>query len=78
MRRADSALWAFVGAGERFAICGEKFGFGEEAAEHWDYALVKGEDGEEGFVEVFSGVDLPTALSSRTASRNLRRLSKWT
>ena len=47
MRRADSALWAFVAAGEGFAICGEKFGFGEEAAEHGDDALVKDKDGAE-------------------------------
>lgn len=49
---SDGAVGAFVAGGEGFAIGGEEPGFGEEAAEHRDDALVKGKDGAEGLCEV--------------------------
>ena len=43
LQACDCAMGAFVARGEGIAIGGEKLGVGEEAAEHGDDALVKGE-----------------------------------
>ena len=45
LQPCDCAVGAFVARAERFAIGSEELGFGEEATQHRDDALMKGKNG---------------------------------